>query len=356
MNKKVIASALVALLLVTVPACSRSTSGSPDADSTAEGTQAVESGPTTPISAGGITVQVPSGWTVSNDDDADFLTVTPDDFDGMMQVGVTITPMSAFADADEAYEYWKTIDTSAGDEVSRRNQGDAEIRRYSVELEGGKSARGYAEVAISGDELISTYLLCAGDEYDDHAEEIEQILDTVAVVSPQKPNFSGSAATEPNVDTKVEAEAQVQEESATVSQQNALESAQSYIAIMGFSYSGLVDQLEFEGYNAEDATYAADNCGADWNAEALESARGYIDSMAFSYSGLVEQLEFEGFTADQAAYGADNCGADWYAEAAESAASYMDLTSFSRSGLIDQLVFEGFTQDQAEYGATSVGL
>ena len=31
----------------------------------------------------------------------------------------------------------------------------------------------------------------------------------------------------------------------------------------------------------------------------------YLDIMSFSYSGLVEQLEFEGFTYDQAVYGAD---------------------------------------------------
>ena len=105
-----------------------------------------------------------------------------------------------------------------------------------------------------------------------------------------------------------------------------------------------------------DATFAADNCGADWNAEALEKAKNYIGSMGFSYTGLVDQLEFEGFTAEQATYGADNCGADWYAEAAEKAASYLNSMSFSHSGLVDQLMFEGFTADQAEYGVAQTRL
>ena len=68
-----------------------------------------------------------------------------------------------------------------------------------------------------------------------------------------------------------------------------------------------------------------------------------------------DQLEFEGYSTEAATYAADNCGADWNEEAAESAKSYMDVMSFSRQGLIDQLLYEGFTQEQAEYGASAVG-
>lgn len=88
---------------------------------------------------------------------------------------------------------------------------------------------------------------------------------------------------------------------------------------------------------------------------ALASAENYIDLMGFSYSGLIDQLEFEGYSTDAATYAADNCGADWNEEAAESAQNYMDVMSFSRQGLIDQLIYEGFTQEQAEYGASAVG-
>ena len=72
---------------------------------------------------------------------------------------------------------------------------------------------------------------------------------------------------------------------------------------------------------------------------------------SFSYSGLIKQLEYEGFTSSEAQYGADNCGADWNMQAAKKAEEYLRYSSFSRSELIDQLVFEGFTQSQAEYGA-----
>ena len=88
---------------------------------------------------------------------------------------------------------------------------------------------------------------------------------------------------------------------------------------------------------------------------ALEKALSYLNYTSFSRSGLIEQLEFEGFSTEEATYGVDNCGADWNEQAAKKAQSYLDYSSFSRQGLIDQLVFEGFTQEQAEYGVSAVG-
>lgn len=88
---------------------------------------------------------------------------------------------------------------------------------------------------------------------------------------------------------------------------------------------------------------------------AVAKAKNYLKFMAFSHDGLIEQLEFEGFSTDEATYGADNCGADWNEQAAKKAQNYLDMMSFSRDGLIEQLEFEGFTPEQAEYGATAVG-
>ena len=90
-------------------------------------------------------------------------------------------------------------------------------------------------------------------------------------------------------------------------------------------------------------------------ANALKSAKQYVALMAFSYSGLIEQLEFDGYSASECRYGADNCGADWNKEAAESAQNYMDLIPMSKSELHDQLEFEGFTQSQIAYGLKAVG-
>ena len=94
----------------------------------------------------------------------------------------------------------------------------------------------------------------------------------------------------------------------TMGQKNALKSAKNYISVMAFSYSGLIHQLEYEGYSTEDATFAADNCGADWNEQAAKSAKNYLDVMAFSKDGLIEQLEYEGYTKEQAEYGVSAVG------------------------------------------------
>lgn len=91
----------------------------------------------------------------------------------------------------------------------------------------------------------------------------------------------------------------------TAGMRNALKEARNYLSVMPFSYEGLIEQLEYEGYSHSEAVYAADNCGADWYEQAVRAARNYLDIMAFSRSGLIEQLEYEGYTHEQAVYGVD---------------------------------------------------
>ena len=89
----------------------------------------------------------------------------------------------------------------------------------------------------------------------------------------------------------------------TMGQKNALRAADNYLRTIPFSHDGLIHQLEYEGYSTEDATYAADNCGADWNEQAARCAKNYLNTMSFSRSSLIDQLEYEGFTQSQAEYG-----------------------------------------------------
>lgn len=142
----------------------------------------------------------------------------------------------------------------------------------------------------------------------------------------------------------------------TTSQTQAIRSAESYLRLTAFSRQGLIDQLEFEGYSEDDATYAVDVVDPDWKEQALRSAESYLDFSAFSRTGLIEQLEFEEYSKEDATYAVDNVEVDWMEQAAKSAESYLELMPFSRSGLIDQLKFEGFTDEQAKHGADSVGL
>lgn len=90
-------------------------------------------------------------------------------------------------------------------------------------------------------------------------------------------------------------------------------------------------------------------------ANAYKSAQSYLEYSAFSRTGLIGQLEYEGYSTEDATFAVDACNVDWSEQAAKSAQSYLEYSSFSRQGLIDQLVYEGFTPEQAEYGVSAVG-
>ena len=89
---------------------------------------------------------------------------------------------------------------------------------------------------------------------------------------------------------------------------------------------------------------------------ARQKASQYLNYSAFSRSGLISQLEYEGFSNADATYGADAVGADWNQQAAKKAAEYLNYSSFSRSGLVEQLLYEGFSASEAEYGVSTTGL
>ncbi|MBV1780113.1 Ltp family lipoprotein [Paeniglutamicibacter sp. ABSL32-1] len=118
--------------------------------------------------------------------------------------------------------------------------------------------------------------------------------------------------------TEAEAEAKAKEEAAasakaeaeagTLSQQNALRSAENYLDFSAFSRSGLINQLEFEDFSTKDATWAVDRVAVDWNEQAVKSAEQYLDYSSFSRKGLIDQLVFEGYTKKQAEYGVGKTG------------------------------------------------
>jgi hypothetical protein len=98
------------------------------------------------------------------------------------------------------------------------------------------------------------------------------------------------------------------EPSISVSQENAHDKAADYLAYSAFSRSGLIKQLEFEGFSTADATFGADSVKADWNQQAAKKAKDYLSYSSFSAASLQRQLEFEGFTASQAQYGVSTTG------------------------------------------------
>lgn len=158
----------------------------------------------------------------------------------------------------------------------------------------------------------------------------------------------------------------------TISQQNAVKTAESYLKSMAFSRNGLFQQLtspygsqfsEDDGWFA--INYLEEHGLVNWNEEAQEEARSYVRSMPFSRNELFQQMTSEygaGFTPEEAeqaiSYLEGNGLVDWNAEAVESAQSYLKSMAFSRDELYQQLTSEygaGFTPEQAEYALSQVG-
>lgn len=98
------------------------------------------------------------------------------------------------------------------------------------------------------------------------------------------------------------------QDTTTLGQKNALQKAHEYLSVMSFSQSGLIKQLEYEGFSNEEATYAVNNCIVDWNEQAAKKAKEYIDTMSFSRDALIDQLKYEGFSQEQAEYGVSAIG------------------------------------------------
>lgn len=94
----------------------------------------------------------------------------------------------------------------------------------------------------------------------------------------------------------------------TAAQSNARRAAENYLDVMAFSRSGLIEQLQYEGYSKGDATYAVDALSVDWKEQAAKKAQEYLNTMPFSRSSLLDQLMFEGFSTAEAQYGVSQSG------------------------------------------------
>jgi colicin import membrane protein len=94
----------------------------------------------------------------------------------------------------------------------------------------------------------------------------------------------------------------------TSSQRQAVRKAESYLDFAGFSRKGLIDQLKFDGFNDEDATYAVDKIKVSWKEQAVRKAESYLDFAGFSRKGLIDQLKFDGFNDEDATYAVDKIG------------------------------------------------
>lgn len=140
------------------------------------------------------------------------------------------------------------------------------------------------------------------------AETPEESDEPVAVATGEE-STEESTESEETTSEAEEADPTTEEAPAeTAGQQNARESAESYLEFSAFSRKSLIEQLKYEGYSTKDATYAVVAISPNWNEQAAKAAKAYLDSSSFSRSGLIEQLMYEGYTKKQATYGVNQTG------------------------------------------------
>ncbi len=283
-------------------------------------TQQSESSETTPVSTvepeevvalnqeetiGEITYLVSEDWSIAKDGEAliyyyadmeEYLTVSYVGFDMPLTDNTVSATMEGFASSFEQYSQ-VTQEVMETDTV-----GSVYLITATGEI---SSTPVYMDVALIrvGDSASSDlYMFMYVDVERDHVELMKNMVNTVQLNQSEE---TAIATSTPEVE---ESNVTIQEETATTGEKNALSSANSYLRFMNFSYKGLIDQLMYEGYTESEATYAADNCGADWNEQAAKSAASYLEFMSFSRSELISQLEYEGFTSEQAEYGVSQNG------------------------------------------------
>lgn len=155
--------------------------------------------------------------------------------------------------------------------------------------------------------ILLCFVGCSGEETTSSKNKAEN-TNMNNIISNSYLYSSNSATSEVNKNINTTSSSNTTNTELTIGQKNALKSAKSYLEYSSFSYKGLVEQLEYEGYSKEEATYAVDNCGADWKEQAAKTAKSYIEYSSFSRKSLLEQLKYEGFTSEEAEYGVTSVG------------------------------------------------
>lgn len=124
--------------------------------------------------------------------------------------------------------------------------------------------------------------------------------------------------------------------------------------IFPLSEEELLLTLEDLGYSDEDIENV-DTSTLDWNAVALQRAEAYLDMTGFSKSGLYDKLVSMGFSEENAQYAIDNLPeTDWGEEAYQRGALYLNSYVITAKDMKDILVLDGFSEEDAEYAANKL--
>ena len=140
----------------------------------------------------------------------------------------------------------------------------------------------------------------------------------------------------------------------------------SLLSSTTFSLDGLISQLLLLGFTQEEAEAGANMAYENQETteeitasmeNALREAQNVLSGNDFySYSGMIQKLRGAGYSEEEATYAADNCGADWKDQARRQASFLLLYQNMNHDELIKALLAQGFTEEEAEYGYNQNGL
>ncbi len=262
----------------------------------------------TPVEFKGVTLEIPSSWGEQNSTD-NVRYFYPES--GLLLLQFTEgDPASNYLEAENQEDFAQGMNDSGNFSVRTKAYdyiGDTLRFRYAGTFHTDEITSGYIDGVIVNAEGGSVFILMESFYDADYSNEFENILSSISEV-PASGDSNGVMDVPDAANTGNDNVQDAPVEGMTRSQENALATAKNYLSFTAFSRSGLIEQLEYEGFSTEDATFAVDNCGADWFEQAYKSAENYLSFTSFSHSGLVDQLIFEGFTAEEAEYGVTQTG------------------------------------------------
>lgn len=146
-------------------------------------------------------------------------------------------------------------------------------------------------------------------------------------------------------------------ESLNENQLQAIQTAKDYLDTIHLSQTELLQMLSVENIDLEDAKFALDYLGIDWNQQAQKKAKEYCKhKIGFSKEKLKAQLLFDHFTEEEADFAVSHINVNWIEQAEIVAKEYMEDGVTSKEDLIDALMNEGFTKKEAEKASLKVGL
>jgi hypothetical protein len=137
-----------------------------------------------------VSVEVPDSWNYSEDKNAGYISIVPGDFNGMVMLGVNISPMSQFTDDQSVLDYWDSKDPSLSGDWNQVDDGVSPVYETTSALSGDNDGKGIVRVAICGDYAIACECYAAGKDWDNGAEdELRTVMSTYTVSDPVAPNY-----------------------------------------------------------------------------------------------------------------------------------------------------------------------